>query len=203
MNDVILKGTIRDIQPSHIIDGVEYCKSNLIVKNLYTGKDDIITVKFKKFANRYHDGDYAEIYGNLRSYSQRETDGKNKVDVYVFTYQDIITEEIEGTNLVKLDGRVCKIDPIRTTNSGKQTVHFTLANNIISDVSSKKVNSYIPCVAWGKLATSMGNIRVNDKLQVEGELHSREYKKYLDNEEIEIRVAHELVIKSYTRIIED
>lgn len=197
MNTVILRGTIRDIQLSHVIDDVEYCKSNIVVKNKHTGNDDIISLKFKKFTNKYQDNDYAEIIGNVRSYSSRNPDGTNKVNIYVFTYQDDFTVDIEDDNYVELDGRICKKDVLRTTNSGKHNFHFTLANNIISDKTGQKVNSYIPCVAWGKLAKEMCNLNVNDKIEITGELHSREYKKQLNNNEIEIRVAHEIVVKSY------
>lgn len=202
MNKIILKGYFRNIQPSHVINNVEYCKSDFIVKNPHTGNDDIISLKFKKFSNKYKDNDFAEISGNLRSYSQKNEDGTNKVSIYVFTYQDIVEEDIEEDNYAEIDGRICKKDILRTTKSGKNNFHFTLANNIISDKTGQKVNSYIPCVAWGRLAIEMANLNINDKIGVTGELHSREYKKNLDNGEIEIRVAHELIIKSYV-IIED
>ena len=41
-----------------------------------------------------------------------------------------IPEEVK-TNHLDLDGRICKIEPIRTTKSGKQNIHFLLANNLI------------------------------------------------------------------------
>ena len=202
MNIIILKGYFRDIQPSHIIEGVEYCKSDFIVKNNHTGQDDVISLKFKKFSNKYKDGDYAEIYGNLRSYSYKCEDGTNKVNIYVFTYQNILDVECDSDNYAKIDGRICKKDILRTTKSGKNNFHFTLANNIISENTNQKVNSYIPCVAWGKLAIEMSKLNVSDKIEVIGELHSREYKKQLDNNDIEIRVAHELIVKSFS-LVED
>lgn len=202
MNSVFLKGYFRDIQLSHIIEGVEYCKADFLVKNEYTGNDDVISLKFKKFSNKYKEGDYAEIYGNVRSYSHKCEDGTNKVNIYVFTYQDLIDEDINTNNFVQLDGRVCKKDILRVTKSGKHNFHFTIANNIISENTNQKVNSYIPCVVWGKLAIKMSNLNINDKIEITGELHSREYKKQLENGEIEIRVAHEIVVKSF-KFVED
>ena len=38
------------------------------------------------------------------------------------------------------------------------------------------------------------NLKISDKVSIEGELHSRTYKKTLDNGEIEIKTAHELVV---------
>lgn len=202
MNSILLKGYFRDIRLSHVIEGVEYCKADFIVKNIHTGNDDIISLKFKKFSNKYKDGDYAEIVGNVRSYSYRNPDGTNKVNIYVFTYQDIVNIDTEDLNSACIDGRICKKDILRTTKSGKNNFHFTLANNIISEKTNQKVNSYIPCVAWGKLAIELSKLDINDKIEVTGELHSREYKKQLDDGEVEIRVAHELVIQSY-RFVED
>lgn len=201
MNSILLKGYFRNIQFSHAIEGVEYCKSDFIVKNAHNGNDDVISLKFKKFTNKYKDGDFAEIYGNIRSYSCKNQDGSNKVSIYVFTYQDIVDTDIEEDNYAEIDGRICKTDILRTTKSGKNNFHFIIANNIISEKTNQKVNSYIPCVAWGKLAIELSKLNINDKVGLTGELHSREYKKQLDNGEIEIKIAHELVVKSY-RVLE-
>ena len=39
-------------------------------------------------------------------------------------------------------------------------------------------------------------------LEIKGQLHSRTYKKYLQNREMEIRTAHELVILDYNKVEE-
>lgn len=199
MNEIILKGIIRNIQDSHVINNVEYCKADLVVKNNHSKNDDVIQLKFKKFTNKYKENDFAEIYGNVRSFSQK-LDNKNKVDIYVFTYQDLFETDVETNNTLFLDGRICKKDILRTTKSGKNNFHFILANNIISEKSGQKVNSYIPCVAWGKLAIEMSELNVNDKIEICGELHSREYKKQLEDGELEIKVAHEVVVTNYKKI---
>lgn len=197
MNEVILKGIIRDITSSHVINNVEYDQANLITTR-HDGKEDILSLKFKKFSNIYKDGDEIELVGNIRSYSQKISETKNKVSLYVFTYFDLPSTDTENfadiTNEVKLDGRICKIDSLRTTQNGKSNIHFVIANNIISGDGSQKLNNYIPCVAWGKLAYILQDLQVSTKVQVKGELHSRTYKKQI-GEDVEIRTAHELVIK--------
>ena len=197
MNEVILRGVIRDITSSHVINNVEYDQANLIVTR-HDGKEDILSLKFKKFSNVYKDGDAIELVGNIRSYSQKISETKNKVSLYVFTYFDLPSTDMENfediTNEVRLDGRICKIDPLRTTQNGKSNIHFVVANNIISGDGSQKLNNYIPCVAWGKLAYILQDLQVSTKVQIKGELHSRTYKKQID-EDVEIRTAHELVIK--------
>lgn len=88
---------------------------------------------------------------------------------------------------------------MRTTKTGKQNLHFILANNIISEDNRQKLNNYIPSVAWGKLANQLKNIKINDKIKLQGELHSRTYKKQLENGDLEIRTAHELLV---TKVLE-
>ena len=200
MNDIILRGIIRDIEYSHTINNVEYCKANLIVSR-EDDKEDIISLRFKKFSCQYKNDDYVELVGNLRSYSRKMPDGKNKVEIYVFTYFDYPSEEksgyfTEGTNNEFLiTGRVCKINQLHQTKSGKQNLQFILANNIISN-NGQKINNYIPLVGWGYVANQLveANLKVNDSVSVRGQLHSRTYTKTLDNGDVEIRVAHEGVL---------
>ena len=69
MNNIILKGIIRNIQPSHTIKNVDYDKAELIVKRK-DGKEDLLNLRFKKYTNKYKDLDEINITGNVRSYSQ-------------------------------------------------------------------------------------------------------------------------------------
>ena len=196
MNEVILKGILRDIQPSHTINGINYDKANIIVSRK-DGNEDILSLKFKQFSNFYHEGDLIELVGHLRSYSVKTEDNKSHVELYVFTYFDPPSTDTETyqdiTNKVTIDGRVCKTDILRYTKSGKPHFHFILANNIFS--GGQKINNYIPSVIWGKQAIKAAELKVNDRVQAVGEVHSRVYKKLLPDGELEIRTAHEFVIQ--------
>ena len=194
MNNITLKGYLKDIEPSHTIEGVEFNKAHLIVKR-DNGKEDILNLKFKKFTNKYQENDLIFLKGNIRSYSYKVQGNKNKVNIYVFTYFDVPEEDIN--NRADIDGRICKIDPIRKTRAGKHNIHFIVANNIVSENSDKRLNSYIPCIAWGKLAKEISKLSVNTKIKLIGELHSREHRRMLDDSIYEICVAHELFVTSY------
>ena len=50
------------------------------------------------------------------------------------------------------------------------------------------------------MAIECSDLKVSDKVSVKGQLHSRTYRKVLDNGEIEFRTAHELLIEELTRI---
>lgn len=199
MNNIVLKGLLTNIQPSHEINNIEFCKANLLV-NRVDGKEDLINLRFKKFSNPYQENQEITLSGNVRSYSTKLENGKNKVDLYVFTYFDqppLNADCQEDINLLTIDGRICKIEDLRTTRSGKHNVHLILANNLIVSDGAKKLNSYIPCIAWGNEAIALSALPINTQLKIIGELHSREYKKTLEDGSFEIRVAHECVIKSF------
>lgn len=199
MNNIRLKGIITNIEPSHVIQGIEFNKANLIVKR-EDGKEDSLNIRFKKFSNPYEDNQEITLCGNVRSYSSKLEDGKNRVELYVFTYFDqpeLNEQDQEETNRLDIDGRICKIDALKYTKSGKKNIHLILANNLIVSEGTKKLNSYIPCIAWGATAEKLAGLPVNTQLKLRGELHSREYKKNLPDGSFEFRVAHECVITDF------
>ena len=201
MNEIKLKGFIRDIKPSHVINGIEYDKANLIVPR-ENGVEDVINIRFKKFSNFYRENQEIDLIGNVRSYSQQMDNGKNKVDIYVFTYFDRPDNEPTNNNEFEADGRICKLDDIRVLKNGKSNVHFILANNLEFGDNGQKLNSYLPCIAWGKLAKQIRNMKVNDKIKIRGKLQSREYKKFYAENEFDIKVAHEVYVDSIDIISE-
>lgn len=187
MNKIILKGFLRNIQYSHNIQDIEYCKAELITKQ-EDGKENIINLKFKRFSNPYKDGDEVSLIGNVRTYSQK-LDTKNKVEVYVFTYFDLPEDE-SIVDQVFIDGRICKKGELRKTRSGKDVIDFILANNVKTD--SKSLNCYLPIVAWGKQAKQIATMRIGEYLDIEGQLRSREYKKKISENDFELNTAHEI-----------
>lgn len=197
MNEITLGGYIRNIQYSHSIGDVIYDKAELITKRP-DGKEDIIQLRFKKFTNPYQENQYVELVGNLRSYSQNGEDGKNHIIIYVHTYFDLPTMVDEDiTNSFTLDGRVCKIEGSRISKNGAKSYQFILANNIITQ-NGKKLNVYIPMIAWGKTAVALeGQLEVGKKITVFGSLHSRLYKKSLGNDDFEYRTAYEGIVLNY------
>ena len=203
MNKALLRGIIKNIQYSHNIQDVEYYKADLITKPK-DGIEYTIPVKFKKFCNKYKENDEIELVGNIRSYSRIE-DGKNRVNIYVFTYQDELKDEDhlpdDQNNVFEISGRICKKSDLKVNSSGKCSIIFTIANNLFV-ADDHKLNSYLPCVAFGKVAKYLNNLEIGAKIRIEGYIRSREYKKRLDNNDYVIRIAHELVIKDCEEIDE-
>ena len=139
INDVFLRGVIKEIEPSHNIDGISFNKAKLICKR-YNGQEDMINLRFKSFSNHYQENDNICLKGNIRSYSHKTEEGKNKVTIYVFTYFDEPEDEFESDNLVHITGRICKMNDLRKTRSGKHNLHFIIANNLTSTDNSKRLN---------------------------------------------------------------
>ena len=196
INSVKLKGILKEIEHSHNIDGVSFSRAKLICKRP-TGQEDTINLSFKSFSNKHKENSEVELSGNVRSYSYKTEDNKNRVTIYVFTYFDDVEEELDSSNIVNITGRICKMNDLRKTRSGKHNVHFILANNLISNDNSKRLNSYIPCIAWGSAAKQLAQLPVNTKIGINGELHSREHTKSHEDGSVEIRVAHELMVTSF------
>lgn len=192
MNNVILTGQITDIEESHTIADTKFYKANIIVPNS-NGYESILPLKFKQFSNIYKDGDVVSICGNIRSYSTKISDTKNKVELYCFTYFDK-PKESGIKNKFVIDGAICKKEKLVVLSSGKEITHFIIKNTIQSGFS--KLNSYLPCVAWGQVAKYVDSLPLHSEISISGEFRSREYKKYLDEDkkELEIRVAHELLV---------
>lgn len=186
MNSIALQGYIRDIEFSHDVGNIDYSKACVICPGVNGKEDDLFLIQFKTYSNRYKEGDYISFKGNIRSYSQKQGD-TSSVLIYVFTYFDLPDIPI---NTVLLDGRICKIQPLKFIHAGTKYIHFIIANNIIKN--GKKINSYIPCTAYGELAEQISQYKVNDFLTISGQLHSHTYKKKSTGE---IKLAHEVVVK--------
>jgi hypothetical protein len=158
---------------------------------------DIITLCFRHYSNKHQEGELVDVVGNIRSYSKKVSENKNKVNIYVFTYFDVPKYEdgIETNNSVLIDGRICKMgEPIYHKN-GSVSRSFILANNIFISNNKGKINNYIPVVCWDNNVELLNNFSVNSKLKVQGKIHSRTYKKY-SNDNLEIKTAHELVAEN-------
>ena len=51
MNQIKLKGVLRNIEYSHTINGTDYQKAELVVKRP-DGDDDVLSLRFKQYSNK-------------------------------------------------------------------------------------------------------------------------------------------------------
>ena len=196
MNRIILRGRIDNIEFSHRINSNNFYKATLSVQDSL----DVIRIQFKNKCP-YINGDFVELEGSIRSHTEKLADGKNRVNIYVFTQFNKPSNSYSN-NYFELDGRVCKTDKIRPTKHNQKHMHIILANNIFSYSGKQKLNNYIPVVGYDEFAEVLSKYKVNDRIIIKGFLHSRPYIKTEDDKSI-VKTAYEAIIDYCKEVTED
>lgn len=137
-----------------------------------------------------------EISGQFRSYNRRE-ENKSRLVLSVFANVVNILEEDFTTydNQIFLDGYICKKPTYRKTLFGREVSDILLAVNRPYEKSD-----YIPCICWGRNARYASSFEVGMRLQINGRIQSREYKKKISDEEFETRTAYEVSISKMEEV---
>ena len=134
-------------------------------------------------------GDTALVSGQIRTYNE-QVDGKNKLNIVVFARDMELVGFDEGNfNQVYLEGFICKTPIGRVSPLGRRICDIMLAVNRMYNKSD-----YIPCIAWGRNAIFAEGLEVGNKISLTGRMQSREYRKRLDDGNVEQRVAFEVSI---------
>ena len=96
-------------------------------------------------------------------------------------------------NKAILLGRLTKDPEIKYMQSGKAVASFTLAVDRRKSASGEKQADFIACVAWEKLAETIGNYcGKGQQIAVEGRIQSRSY----DAQDGSKRYVTEVVVQS-------
>lgn len=196
-NKVSLRGYIEEpFKLNHEISGTQFFKGILKVKR-FSDNFDVIAVMVSEevYSNvsALKVGQYVKINGEYRSYNKVGADEKTHLDLFVFANsieEAYASEEVQYTNIIYLEGYICKNTEFRRTPMGYRITDILLAVNrgIKSD--------YIPCIAWGYDAEYAKNLKVGDFLKFKGRVQSRTY--YKENplnplEKVE-KIAYEVSI---------
>ena len=156
-----------------------------------SGKTDLITVIISERlinTKENYTNEYIYIRGQFRSHNHHTGD-KSKLMLYVFALEVELLEENKNVNDVFLEGYICKQPVYRETPLGRQITDLILAVN-----RAYGKCDYIPCICWGRLAISAGDIPVGACVRVAGRIQSREYVK-----DGETKVAYELSVNLLER----
>ena len=62
MNEIFLKGQLKNITHSHNIGDIEFSQASLVCKRI-DGTEDVVNLKFKTFSNKYKEDDIIELKG--------------------------------------------------------------------------------------------------------------------------------------------
>ncbi|MBQ7713495.1 MAG: single-stranded DNA-binding protein [Oscillospiraceae bacterium] len=131
-------------------------------------------------------GDSLRVVGQLRSFNNKSGQGSRLVIT-------VLAQELEAGdggffNRILLSGVICKQPYLRRTPLGRSICDVILAVNRHYGRAD-----YLPCIAWGQVASAVAEMGVGDRLALEGRVQSRAYTKMLDSGPVE-RVAFEVSI---------
>lgn len=136
-------------------------------------------------------GTRVKISGQFRSYNNFSNVG-NRLILTVFVKDIEIlddTDSEQNSNLIQLNGYICKQPIYRTTPFGREIADILLAVN-----RSYNKSDYIPCIAWGRNAKYAETLKIGDNVEILGRIQSREYKKKISETETESKTAYEVSV---------
>lgn len=193
-NQVTIVGTIvSDFTFSHEVFGEGFYMVQVEVKRLSESADIIplmISERLVDVKENYR-GRKISVAGQFRSYNRHE-EKKNKLVLSVFARElEFVEEEPENakTNVIFLDGYICKPPIYRKTPLGREIADLLIAVNRPYGKSD-----YIPCICWGRNARFASAFEVGGHAHIWGRIQSREYVKKLEDGEAEKRVAYEVSV---------
>ena len=189
-NKVYLRGKILS-EPvfSHEVFDEKFYEFNLLVPRLSDSFDTIpITISERLIESRINVGNTITISGQFRSYN-KQVDGKSKLVLTVFVREIEDNDPNQNPNMIELNGFICKEPIFRTTPFKREICDVLLAVNRAYNKSD-----YIPCIAWGRNARFVKDLKVGEPLYIAGRIQSRIYQKKLADDLVETKNAYEISI---------
>ena len=197
-NKVYLRGKIVS-EPvfSHEVFDEKFYEFLLEVPRLSESFDTIpVTISERLIDSRIKLNDTITITGQFRSYN-KQTEGRSKLVLTVFVREIMENNLSENPNTIELNGFICKEPVFRTTPFKREISDVLLAVNRAYNKSD-----YIPCIAWGRNARFVRDMKVGDALSIVGRIQSRQYQKKISDDVIETKSAYEIsIIKLITNDI--
>lgn len=186
-NSIILRGTLRELpQFSHENHGRRFYRFLLEVPRL-SGAVDLLPVIVQEHILFRLDptaGAMLTVTGQVRSYNQRQEHSRHLL-IFVFA-TDIVAEDAEPLNQVKIQGPVCREPTYRRTPLGRE-----ICDVMIAVPRAFQRADYLPCIIWGRTAVEISACHIRDVISIEGRLQSRIYTKLTEDGALE-RTAYEI-----------
>lgn len=126
------------------------------------------------------------VTGQLRSFNNKSGQGSRLVITVLA--QELAESDGDFYNRIELSGVLCKQPSLRRTPLGRSICDVILAVNRHYGRAD-----YLPCIAWGQVASAVSHMSVGDRLALDGRVQSRTYIKQLDTG-AEERTAFEVSI---------
>ena len=189
-NRVYLRGKIvSSLVFSHEVFGEKFYEFNLEVPRLSESFDTIpVTISERIIDQNIYVGNLITISGQFRSYN-KQTENKSKLVLTVFVRELEANDELMNPNIIELFGYICKEPVFRTTPFKREICDVLLAVNRAYNKSD-----YIPCIAWGRNARFVKDMKVGDAINLVGRIQSRVYQKRVSDDLVETKNAYEISI---------
>lgn len=203
-NQITVSGElVSEFSFDHEVFGEKFYTTKLSVERK-SGNIDVLPVLISERIidiKREWKGEMVKVYGQVRSYNKHEENKSRLIlSVFVKQFENLADDEplqSGDENSISLDGYICKPPIYRETPLGREIADILLAVNRPYGKSD-----YIPCICWGRNARFASGLEVGTRLQIEGRIQSREYRKQISDEECETRIAYEVSV-SRLEVAED
>ena len=190
-NRVYVMGEIvSEAKFSHEVYGEGFYEFFVKVMRL-SGQADVLPVTVSERLIKSSDlkpGSTISALGQFRSYNKLEN-GKSRLMLTVFVRELVDLGAGSNPNSIVLSGYICKPPIYRTTPFNREIADVLLAVNRAYNKSD-----YIPCIAWGRNARFVQNLKVGDRVALSGRIQSREYQKKLSETEVVTMTAYEVSV---------
>ncbi len=190
-NKVYFMGEIvSDAKFSHEVYGEGFYEFFVKVMRL-SGQADVLPVTVSERliqGNNFKIGSMISALGQFRSYNKLEG-GKSRLMLTVFVREIVEPSPSNNPNSIVLSGYICKPPIYRTTPFNREIADLLIAVNRAYNKSD-----YIPCIAWGRNARFVQNLKVGDRVALSGRIQSREYQKRLSETEAVTMTAYEVSV---------
>lgn len=191
---VLLGQAAAQAQPSHANHGMAYFVFPLEVERLSGATDTLNVVCSEELLSAcpVQSGKTYRVTGEVRSFNNRSGIGSRLV--ITFFAKTLVPAQGSHDNHLELSGVLCKAPTLRRTPLGREICDLLLAVNRRYGRAD-----YLPCITWGALARSCGELTVGDTVHLTGRLQSRIYHKLQGDREDE-RTAYEISVLTLERV---
>lgn len=175
---------------SHEVYGEGFYEFFVRVMRL-SGQADILPVTISSRLIQGHHltvGSKISALGQFRSYNKLEN-GRSRLMLTVFVRELVDAGTGNNPNTIVLSGYICKPPIYRTTPFNREIADVLIAVNRAYNKSD-----YIPCIAWGRNARFVQNLKVGDRIALSGRIQSREYQKKITETEAVTMTAYEVSV---------
>ena len=185
MGEIVSEATF-----SHEVYGEGFYEFFVKVMRL-SGQADVLPVTISERLIQGNDlkmGSTICALGQFRSYNELEGN-RSRLMLTVFVREIMDVAPAKNPNSIVLSGYICKPPVYRTTPFNREIADLLVAVNRAYNKSD-----YIPCIAWGRNARFVQNLKVGDRVALSGRIQSREYQKRLSETDVVTMTAYEVSV---------